>query len=506
MSCYRHPDRSARRKCFQCKKHICPECQQKLDGHIFCGDECHRAWFSKNEKPRPKTAAKKSRVKPELRIAVLEDKMEQSSSNWSKMEATMKRVEQDTAQIRKGNFRSLIGILLAFILVTAGAVYGLQSGLIKFPSKLIPDQPQPQAQPTPVAKANFDPGYPGTLEPEKFLEPPNLELPPGEIPATSGRIDIYGRAPAARRVTLLLGGRESASLALQSPEFVFKDVQLGSGANIIQVLSKDDKGNLAYSIAELVEYPGKEKARVDYTPGLNYSRGSRKIPELALTFDAGGEAGYAPAILEILKERGIKTTMFVTGKFIEQNPGVVRQMVEDGHEVGNHTYSHPHLTTFESNYHQWTKPGVSREFLQKEMATTARLFKEATASDMARFWRAPYGEQNPEIRRWAEEIGYYHIDWCRDSQNSYDTLDWLTDTNSKYYRNAEQIRRQLIDLDRQSPLALNGAIVLMHISTERGKDFPDKVIAPAIDALYTKGYKLVKVSELFPALLGNNRK
>jgi len=502
MSCYRHPDRSARRKCFECRKSICPECQQKLDGHIFCGDDCHQAWLGKKDERKSKPADKKPRVKPELRIALLEDKMEQSSSNWSKMEATLKKVEQDAAQIQKKNFRAIMAVLLTFIVVVAGAVLGLQSGLLRFPFKKEPGPVQVQpAQPS-SPQSNFDPGYPGTLLPEVFLEPPNLELPPGEISAANGKINIYGRAPAAKRVSLLLGGREVANLAMPSPDFVFKDVALGSGANIIQVLSKDDKGNMAYSIAELVEYPGREKASVRYTPGLDYSRGSRSVPELSLTFDAGGQAGYAAAVLEILRERKVKTTMFVTGQFIEQNPEVVRQMVEDGHEVGNHTYSHPHLTTFESNYHQWTMPGVSREILQKELLTAARLFKEVTASEMSHFWRAPYGEQNPELRRWAEEVGYYHIDWSRDSNNSYDTLDWLSDVKNNYYKSPEQIRRQLIDLDRNSPQALNGAIVLMHISTERGKDYPDKVIAPAIDALSTKGYKLVKVSQLFPGLVG----
>jgi peptidoglycan/xylan/chitin deacetylase (PgdA/CDA1 family) len=501
MSCYRHPDRAARRKCFQCRKAICPECQQKLDGHIFCGEECHQAWLGRKQEKKSKPE-KKPRVKPELRIALLEDKMEQSSSNWFKLEQSLKKVETNAAAVQKKNFRATIALLCGFILVLAGAIYALQSGLIKFPSKNIPAPSQPLPAPVAEATTIFDPGYPGSLVPEKILEPPNLELPPGEIPAANGRIDIYGRAPAAKKVTLLLAGREAASLSLQSPEFVFKAVQLGSGANIVQVMAADNKGNLAYSIAELVEYPGQEKAQVRYTPGLDYSRGSRSAPQMALTFDAGGDAGYASTVLEILRERGIKTTMFVTGQFIEQNPELVRQMVEDGHEVGNHTYSHPHLTTYETNSRQWTRPGMTREVLQKELQTTAKLFKETTAAQMSHFWRAPFGEQNPELRRWAEEVGYYHIDWSRDSNNSYDTLDWLSDTKNNYYRSPEQIRRTLLDLDRNAPQALNGAIVLMHISTDRGKDYPDKVIAPAIDGLATKGYKLVKVSALFPELAG----
>ena len=331
---------------------------------------------------------------------------------------------------------------------------------------------------------------------------PTWSSTPGEIPAADAKIDIYGNAPAARRVTLLINGRESVSLSLKSSAFVFKDVQLASGDNIIQVLSRDEKGNLAYSIAELVKFSGEQKARVQYTPGLDYQRGPRQTPVLAITFDAGGDAGYAPKVLEILRQRGIHTTIFVTGKFIEQNPEIVRQMVEDGHEIGNHTYDHPHLTTYETNFHHWTRPEVTREFLQNELLSTARLFKETTGSDMAHFWRAPFGEQNPEIRRWAEEVGFYHIDWCHDPNNTFDTLDWLTDESNKHYRTPEQIRTLVAGLENSGPDAANGAVMLMHLSTDRDQDYPDKVIAPAIDALSAKGFKLIKVSELFPALTG----
>jgi len=495
MNCYRHQDRAAKRKCYKCKQPVCPECQFKLDGHIFCSEVCHQQWQEKREEHKRKSAQQKSRPRPDVRLAVLEDKMEQSASNWSKAEALLRRVERDQRRIKTGSLAAVIVAAILLLVVAIAITAGLVNGWFSPRPGNIGEQAQ--------ASAAFDPGYPGTLAGEIFLEAPNLELPPGEIAVEQGRFNLYGRAPGAKRVTLLVNGRESAGLGVKSGQFVFRDVPLSSGPNIVQVMSKDDKGNLAYSIAELLEYSGLEKARVQYTPGLNYQRGSRRTQAIALTFDAGGEAGYASKVMEILRERGINLTIFVTGQFIEQNPEVVRQLVEDGHEVGNHTYDHPHLTTFEENRRHWTRPEVTKEYFQSELVQTARLFKEAAASDMARYWRAPYGEQNPEIRRWAEEVGFHHIDWARDSKGSFDSLDWLTDESSKSYRSPEQIRKILLELE---PEELNGAVVLMHLSTARGSDFPQKVIAPEIDALSARGYQILKVSELFPALSGRGAK
>jgi len=494
MQCSKHPDREAKRKCYQCKQPICPECQLKLEGHIFCSENCHQEWLKKEELHKQKSASKKARPRNEVRLAVLEDKMEQSASNWFKLEASLQKLEHGQGRLRTGTLVALVAVVIIILAAAVAAMVGSMNRAFR-------PAPEKTAQNSSQKSSGFDPGYPASLVDAIYLEPPNLELPPGEMPVERGKINLYGSAPAARRVSLLVNGRENQSFPLKSTSFAFREVPLAPGANIVQVLARDEKGNLAYSIAELVEYSGEEKARVHYTPGLNYQRGPRQMNGIALTFDAGGDAGYAAELLEILRERGIKATIFVTGQFIEQNPDLVRQIVEDGHELGNHTYSHPHLTTFETNMRQWTKPGVTREFVQNELLTTSRLFKETTASSMAHFWRAPYGEQNPEIRRWAEEVGFYHVDWCRDPKNSYDTLDWLTDESNKHYRTPEEIRTLLSGLEAAGPEAANGAIILMHLSTGREKDFPEKVLAPSLDALSAKGLKVLKVSQLFPGLV-----
>ena len=80
---------------------------------------------------------------------------------------------------------------------------------------------------------------------------------------------------------------------------------------------------------------------------------------------------------------GIRTTIFLTGEFIRRYPEIVRRIAADGHEVGNHTDTHPHLTTYAENGRQATRAGVDRAFLVNELARTARAWEEATGRTMA---------------------------------------------------------------------------------------------------------------------------
>lgn len=71
--------------------------------------------------------------------------------------------------------------------------------------------------------------------------------------------------------------------------------------------------------------------------------------EVALTFDAGADRGYAEAILDTLDEYGIKASFGITGHWAEENPDLVARMVEDGHMVFNHTWTHRSFTGFSTS-------------------------------------------------------------------------------------------------------------------------------------------------------------
>ena len=104
-----------------------------------------------------------------------------------------------------------------------------------------------------------------------------------------------------------------------------------------------------------------------------------------LTFDAGFEAGYTPQILEALKKHNVKATFFVVGNYLETRPDLVKQMVEEGHTVGNHTYHHPDMSKIST-----------LESFQSEMEQVEQLYQSITGQSMKKFYRPPQGKYSKE--------------------------------------------------------------------------------------------------------------
>ncbi len=227
------------------------------------------------------------------------------------------------------------------------------------------------------------------------------------------------------------------------------------------------------------------------------TRGSINSMEIALTFDGGNAAGETEQILHILRASGIKTTIFLTGRFIKRHPALVKRMLQDGHEIGNHTMTHPHLTTYTTNFKHHTGPSVTKEFLEKELKETELLFHHLTGRKMAPLWRAPYGEINDEILGWAHELGYIHVGWTTNyrKRETLDSLDWVRDPSSRFYLTADEIKERILNFGREDH-GLRGGIILMHLDTGRKKDRASEKLGDIIDALKEEGYRFVKVSEL----------
>jgi peptidoglycan/xylan/chitin deacetylase (PgdA/CDA1 family) len=228
------------------------------------------------------------------------------------------------------------------------------------------------------------------------------------------------------------------------------------------------------------------------------TRGNTGVREIAFTFDGGNEANVAGEILDILRARNARGTMFLTGQFIRMFPDVVRRLVADGHEVGNHSDTHPRLTTYAQNRRQQTRPGVTREFVIGQLRRAEESFRSLTGQPMAPYWRAPYGEHNGEIRAWAAEAGYRHIAWTRgaDMAEDLDTRDWVVDRSSRIYRTREEIAARILEFGQSRPEGLNGGIVLMHLATHRKADRPHEGLPDLLKTLQNQGYRLVTISEL----------
>ena len=222
---------------------------------------------------------------------------------------------------------------------------------------------------------------------------------------------------------------------------------------------------------------------------LHLARGPRSGRSLVLSFDGGSSAEVAEEILDTLKARRVRTTLFLTGAFIKRYPELVKRMARDGHELGNHTLSHPHFAPAGKRDPKWTRERIQRELLDADQALFALLGRP-----MDPYWRAPYGEQTAEIRKWAEEIGYRHVGWSEGA----DTLDWATAADRKLYRSGTAILDRLYRrLDRDG----NGMIVLMHLGSARPEqDRPARSLGSFMDRAAKNGWRFVPVGSYLKEL------
>ena len=180
-------------------------------------------------------------------------------------------------------------------------------------------------------------------------------------------------------------------------------------------------------------------------------------PEIALTFDDGPHPVYTKKLLDGLRKRGVKATFFLIGENIEGNEELVKQMAEDGHLIGNHTYSHIQLTS------------GNRETFREELVKTNEILENITGEKVS-FVRPPYGSWDKSFEK---ELNMFPVLW------NIDPLDWCS-------HNAECIAAKVVEK------AGDGDIILMH-------DYYDTSVTAAlevVDVLQKRGFQFVTVEEI----------
>lgn len=182
--------------------------------------------------------------------------------------------------------------------------------------------------------------------------------------------------------------------------------------------------------------------------------------KVALSFDATWGADQTSELLRILRENKVKCTFFLCGLWLEKYPEMVKRIAAEGHEIGNHSYTHPHLNN------------LSPEEIAHELLRTHELIKELTGQ-ISKVFRPPFGEYNNKVIETAEACHYTTIIWDVDS------LDW------KDLSSAEMITRILSKIKP-------GSIVLFH---NAGKHTPHAVTT-LIPTLKRMGYDFLPVSRL----------
>ena len=119
-----------------------------------------------------------------------------------------------------------------------------------------------------------------------------------------------------------------------------------------------------------------------------------------LTFDAGYENGNTAKILDALKKHGVHAAFFVVGNYLETSPELVKQMVAEGHTVGNHTFHHPEMS----------KISDAASF-EKELKDVETLYQKITGEELTRFYRPPQGKYNTQNLQMAGDLGYKTFFW-----------------------------------------------------------------------------------------------
>ncbi len=195
--------------------------------------------------------------------------------------------------------------------------------------------------------------------------------------------------------------------------------------------------------------------------GVTHTRGLPSQPYIAMTFDDGPHKTNTPRLLDILRQRNIKATFYVIGRNVDMYPGITRRIVAEGHEIGNHTYTHANLKT------------LSDASVRGEMNRTRDSIIRATGVQ-PRTMRPPYGAIYQRQREMIfSEFGYPTIMWAVDPR------DWQ--------RPGVSVVRSRILTDTS-----NGAIVLAHDLHAPTVD----AMPSTLDGLLAKGFKFVTVSQL----------
>lgn len=186
-------------------------------------------------------------------------------------------------------------------------------------------------------------------------------------------------------------------------------------------------------------------------------------PRIALTFDDGPSKRYTARILDILKAQGVRATFFVVGENVQRFPDLLSREIAEGHEIGNHTYSHCHLQQ------------IDADTLSGELDRAGKILMQVGGYKTTLF-RPPEGVVTKAVKTAAEGSGYSLVLW------TIDTRDWAHNTPERI-------------ISTITKNASDGDIILFHDFVVGDSPTPE-VLEIVIPKLREMGFQFVTVSEL----------
>lgn len=202
-------------------------------------------------------------------------------------------------------------------------------------------------------------------------------------------------------------------------------------------------------LAGICRRTGRKAIRVQVDPSL---------PMVALTFDDGPNPLFTPKVLDILYEQQVPATFFLIGEKFEGNELIIEEIAASGHEIGNHTFSHPDLTT------------LDKRQIQREIQLTEAELKKVLPDYRVKYVRPPYGRYTEDVEN---TIDLPLMLWTIDSG------DWLRPDAGKIY---DTVVNNIQD----------GDIIVFHDDNAETVKALDKIISE----LKSRGFQFVTVSQL----------
>ena len=204
----------------------------------------------------------------------------------------------------------------------------------------------------------------------------------------------------------------------------------------------------------------KNKELMEKYNGLCIGNNSKK--NIYLTFDAGYEAGYTIKILDVLKEKGVSATFFITSHYLNTADEQVKRMIEEGHTIGNHTVNHKSM------------PEITDEEIEQEVMKLHQAVYEKYNYEM-RYIRPPKGEFSERTLKKCEDLGYKTVMW------SFAYCDW--DENKQ--PTIEEGKKKIVDNFHP------GEIILLHSNSKTNSE----ILADIIDEARNQGYEFKTLDE-----------
>jgi peptidoglycan/xylan/chitin deacetylase (PgdA/CDA1 family) len=306
---------------------------------------------------------------------------------------------------------------------------------------------------------------------------PESVAPPADV-APEPAAPIVTDQPAAVDTTTEVAETAAETLDPAAPEVLSatdtaafaQDVPAESAPLPEPLLSGEDAGDDAAAPATTIMRPPPPP-----DPGTGLSTivdgGTNGRLEVALTFDAGADTGYAAEILNLLRDEGIEASFGMTGVWAQANPELVRRMVAEGHQLINHTWDHSSLTGANTQM-----PPMTPEQVAQQLADTEAVVRDLTGYEMRPYFRPPYGDYDAASLEYLYDNGYSQTIW------------WTCDTRGWAGWGAQEI------VDYCTTNIAEDEIILLHVGAAAVGDF--EALPGLIQFFRDSGYSFVTIEQM----------